>query len=254
MAIRIRTVCGILLAYTLSSLLERLVPGGFSFFLFRFFFRVYLDAELSAVALYSYHVYSIQSLRSSHVFKSLLISSSMRSSGLVVFISANFLPHIIAIPNNSPPGTELIQDPAWGDNSWNINSDNLQEGLSASVSSVRSYQITRRLMLLNSWPVTPMDMTWLLQTANPRSPRPSQWIQASLILQQPRMIARIIRSQSDLEDEPNGWREILRSRKCVRSKLSPPTCSLQASRQRATPSPKSNLPGALSKSPRPGSW
>lgn len=104
-------------------------------------------AELSAVALYSYHVDSIQRSRFSCVFKSLLVSSSMRSSGLAFFISANFLPHIIAIPNNSPPGIEPIQDPAWGDNSWNIDAEALQEGLSASV---RSHQITRRLMLLTS--------------------------------------------------------------------------------------------------------
>lgn len=35
----------VLPAYTLSRLLERLVPGGFSFFLFRSFFRIYLDGR-----------------------------------------------------------------------------------------------------------------------------------------------------------------------------------------------------------------
>ena len=81
----------------------------------------------------------------------------MRTSGLAVLISANFLPHI-AISNNSPPGIELIQDPAWGDKSWNIDRKALQ-GLSASVSSLCSRQVPRRLMLLTLYPVTPIGLT-----------------------------------------------------------------------------------------------
>lgn len=72
----------------------------------------------------------------------------MRSSRLTVFISAIFLPHIIAISNNLPDGIDVGQDPAWGGKNWNTDGETLQEGLLASVSSARSDKVTRLLMLL----------------------------------------------------------------------------------------------------------
>lgn len=91
----------------------------------------------------------------------------MRSSRLTVFISAIFLPHIIAISTNLPDWIDLDEDPALGGKNWNTDGEALQGGLFASVSSARSNQMTSLLMLLTLLPVTAMDMTWLLQTAQP---------------------------------------------------------------------------------------
>lgn len=80
--------------------------------------------------------------------KSLLTSYIMRSSRLTVFVSAIFLPHIIAISNNLPDGIDIGQDPAWGGKNWNADGEALQKGLFASVSLARSDKMTRTLMLL----------------------------------------------------------------------------------------------------------
>lgn len=52
-------------------------------------------------------------------YNSLSTTYIMRSSRFTIFISAIFLPHIIAISNNLPDGIDLDQDPAWEGKNWN---------------------------------------------------------------------------------------------------------------------------------------